>query len=169
MLGIEGKQIGLQIAGLGIVFHSPVSASHISEGEDYLRKNYTTAQQVQAHIQKGSIVGFGTGSPGTFFLRFHVGYPDQGLLERCDFKLRLGLECCGGEVCFRDLYELMDWRADCPDTRVIALEDGHYHVTLCSDMPASGILGDNQEIHIYFQRLDVFPRLATEGIPTLCV
>jgi hypothetical protein len=168
-MNINGKEIVLDIVGLGIVFYSPGAARHIAEGDNYLASNYTTAQQVQSHIQKGTIVGFGTASPGTFILKFHSGYPDETSLQNCDYKLRLGLHCPGGLVCFKDLYELMDWHADCPPNQVLELDDGFYHVTLCSNRPASGVLGDKQEILVYLQKLDAFPRLAKEGIPMLCM
>jgi hypothetical protein len=165
---IDGKEITLDISGLGIVIYSPESAKHIVEGSDYLTRSYTTEQQVQSHIQKGTIVGFGTGSPGTFILRLHSGYPDEAYLQKCEFKLRLGLHCEGGVVCFRDLFDLLQWHHVCPPERVIALDDGFYHVTLCSDMPDSGALGDNQAINVYLQKVDAFPRLAKQGVPTLC-
>ena len=168
-MSIDSKEITLEIVGVGIVFHSPKSAEHIPEGADYLSAMYTTEQQVQSHIQKGSIVGFGTGSPGTFILKFHSGYPDEDFIEQCEFKLRLGLHCRGGIVCFRDLYELMDWRTTCPVKQCIELQDGYYHVTLCSNTPPSGTLGDNQLIDVYLQKLDAFPKLSKEGIPTLCM
>lgn len=166
---VDGTEIVLEIAGIGIVFYSPQSVEHITEGEDYLASNYTSEQQVQTHIQSGSIVSFGTGSPGRFVLKFHSGYPDESVLQRCDFKLKLGVKCRGGIVCFRDLYELMDWRTDCPPNQNIELEDGFYHVTLCSNRPTSGLLGDNQEILVYLERLSAFPELGKQGIPTLCV
>lgn len=168
-MATRGKEIVLDISGMGIICYSPSFAEHIEEGSDYLKSNYTTEKQVQSHIQKGTIVGFGTGSPGTFVLRFHSGYPDEGYLHRCEFKLRLGLHCVGGVVCFRDLFDLLQWHANCPPGQVLELEDGFYHVTLCSDLPESGILGDNQEIEVYLQKLDAFPRLATQGVPTLCI
>jgi hypothetical protein len=168
-MSVEGKEMTLDIAGLGIVFHSPIFAENIPEGANYLASNYTTEEQVQSHIQKGTIAGFGTGSPGTFLLKFHSGYPDEAFLQRCEFKLRLGLHCSGGVVCFRDLYELMDWHADCPPHRMLRLEDGFYHVTLCSNLPPSGILGDDQEVFVYLQKLAEFPKLAKQGIPTLCM
>jgi len=167
-MSIEGREIRLDIVGIGIVFHSPQSAEHIKEGTDYLASSYTSEQQVQAHIQKGDIVAFGTGSPGTFILKFHCSYPDERYLLTCDCKLRLALHCRGGKVCFRDLYELMDWQSECSPNQVIELEDGIYHVTLCSNRPPSGVLGDNQEIHMFLHKVDTFPRLAKEGIPTLC-
>jgi hypothetical protein len=168
-MDIEGRVIVLNIAGVGIVFYSPDAVEHIPEGSDYLASNYTSEEQVQAHVQKGSIVGFATGSPGVFILKFHVGYPDERSLQESHFKLRLGLHCRGDVVCFRDLYDLMDWRAECPPDQIIELEDGFYHVTLCSNRPPSGVLGDQQDIHVYFQKLDTFPRLSKVGIPTLCM
>lgn len=166
---INGKRICLETTGIGIVFHSPRFVEHISEKEDYLESNYTTEEQVQSHIQSGTIVGFGTGTSGTFILRFHSSYPNEHFLHGCDFKLRLGLHCVGGKVCFRDLYDLMDWYRDCPEEQVLDLDDGFYHVTLCSNRPPSGILGDQQVIDVYLQPLDEFPELSKEGIPTLCM
>jgi hypothetical protein len=62
----------------------------------------------------------------------------------------------------------MDWAAEFPPEQSIQLGPGIYHVTLMSDLPTSGVLGDDQEIDVYFQALDEFPALAREGIPTLC-
>jgi hypothetical protein len=167
-VSVDGQKMTLDIAGLGIVFHSPVFAEHIPEGADYLASSYATEQQVQSHIQQGTIVSFGTGTSGTFTLNFCTGYPEKSFLQSCEFKLRLGLHCRGGVVCFRDLYELMDWHADCPANRTLELDDGFYHVTLCSNPPASGILGDNQAISVYLEKLPALPKLASRGIPTLC-
>ena len=168
-MSFDGRVMTLDVAGLGIVFHSPQAAGHIAEGADYLTSHYMTEQQVQSHIQKGSIVGFGTGSPGTFLLKFHRGYPDENFRQKYKYALRLGLDCRGGVVCFRDLYELMDWRSHCAPEQMLELEDGYYHVTLCTNPPDSGILGDNQEIQCYLEKLDEFPELTREGIPTLCM
>ena len=44
---VDGTEIVLEIAGIGIVFYSRQSAEHITEGEDYLASNYTSEQQVQ--------------------------------------------------------------------------------------------------------------------------
>ena len=63
----------------------------------------------------------------------------------------------------------MDWVPQCPPEHVLELDDGIYHVTLCSDVPESGVIGDNQHIDVYLHPLNKFPRLATEGIPTLCM
>lgn len=168
-MSIDGRSMVLDVSGLGVVFYAPFAVSHIAEGADYLSSNYTTEEQVQAHIQQGSLVGFGTGSPGTFVLRFFEGYPTESHLRDCEFKLRLGLDCRGGQVCFRDLYDLLNWRASCDPEQVLELKDGFYHVTLCSDLPSSGVIGDNQEIQVYLQELEQFPQLSKHGIPTLCL
>ena len=167
-MNLEGVTVKLEITGLGIIFYSPKHAHHIAEGEDYFSTHFITEEQVQEHIQKGTIVGFGTGSPGAFALHFHDGYPDESELPKFEFKLRLGLNCSGGLVCIKDLYDLMDWHKDCPKNQELPLPDGLYHVTLCSNAPASGILGENQIIHVYLQQLDALPYLAKRGIPTLC-
>lgn len=158
----------LEIAGLGIILYSPEHAQHLMAGEDYLASSYSSEEDVQRHIQAGTIVGFATGTPGRFHLSFLSGDPGEELLQNADFKLRLGLHCLGGMVCVRDLYDLMDWEPACPETQVIGLEDGYYRLTLCSDTPPSGVLGDDQNIDIYFERLDGLPDLAEHGIPTLC-
>src|SRR5579863_2089092 len=115
-MNLKPKTINLDIAGLGISFYSPSHAAHIAEGSNYLKSDYTAPEHVQRHIQKGTIVGFCTGTPGTFILKFHPGYPDEDYIANCDFKYRLGLHCIGGRVCFRDLYDLMEWDADCPSS-----------------------------------------------------
>lgn len=163
------KELVLDISGLGIVFFSPELVRHIPEGSNYLATSYTTERQVQSHIQAGTVVGFGTGTPGVFILRCQTGYPEESQLLKSEFKLRLGLRCAGGTVCFRDLYDLSEWHSSYDHDKTIKLDDGIYHVTLCSDVPESGVLGDRQIIEMYFQKLDAFPRLSTQGIPTLCL
>ena len=167
-MNLDGKEIKMDIAGLGIVFYSPRNVEHIPEGCDYLQTNYLTEEQVQSHIQAGTLVGFGTGSPGIYLLKFAAGCPANDVILASEFKLRLGLHCVGGQVCFRDLYDLLDWTSECPGEQILELEEGIYHVTLCSSPPPSGVIGDNQIIHVYLQKLEKFPALATQGVPTLC-
>jgi len=162
-----GAEIVLDIAGLGVLIYSPSSATHIGEGEDYLAERYWAAEDVQRHVQAGTVVAFATGSPGRFVLRLRDGYPSRGKLQAADFKLRLGLRC-DGAVVFRDLYDLMDWTAEFPAEQSAQLAPGIYHLMLCSDRPASGTLGDNQVVDVYFQAVDDFPALASDGIATLC-
>src|SRR5262249_10307165 len=129
---------------------------------------YVTGKQVNEHIQAGTIVGFGTGTPGDFLLRVGHGYPTEEEFARYEFKLVLGIHVRDGLVCFRDLYDLMRWTADCPEDQKWQLENGLYHITLCTKLPASGIRGDNQEILVWFSRLTEFPVLPNLGVPTLC-
>ncbi|MEZ5940218.1 MAG: hypothetical protein R3C18_02425 [Planctomycetaceae bacterium] len=161
-------RIVINISGLGIIMYSPCFAAHIQEGEDYLQNNYMEEADVQRHIQAGTIVGFGTGTPGTFQLQFSSGYPSAEFLNSAELKLRLGLRCRGGQIYVRDLYDLLEWEPKCPESQVISLPDGIYHVTLCSNRPSSGILGDNQIIHVFLQPLETFPALAKHGVPCLC-
>ncbi len=158
----------LEISGLGIILYSPKHAEGIELGSDYFSSSYLSEEAVQAHTQKGTIVGFATGTPGRFHLEFFIGYPPAEILAGADHTLRLGLHCVGGQVCFRDLYDLMDWDPDCPKEQTIELTDGYYHITLRSNTPVSGVLGDNQKIDVYLQPLEKFPDLAKQGIPKLC-
>jgi len=158
----------LPISGLGIIFYSPRSVEHIPPGSNYLRSNYLKSDQVLAHNQKGTIVGFSTGSPGTYHLRFHEGDPNDRSLEVATYKLRLGLHCTDGAVCFRDLYDLINWRRDCPRKQMVSLDDGFYEVTLCSSLPASGIIGDDQVIDFHLNRTSELPKLTKSGMPVLC-
>ena len=89
------------------------------------------------------------------------------MIRTSTYKLRLGLRCIGGVVCFNDLFDLIYWEAYCPEDQQLELEDGIYHVTLCSNLPPDGELGEDQVIDFYLQKLDAFPALAKEGIPHL--
>lgn len=161
------KNIELDIDGLGIIFYSPFAAAHIAEGEDYLSSHYSNEEQVQPHIQSGTIVGFGTGSPGRFSISVASGYPSNDTLRSCEYKLRLGIQVRGKTVCVRDLYDLMEWSAHCPSDQTFNLDDGYYHITLCSNRPPSGIVGDGQKIEAYFNKLPAMPALDKIGVPTL--
>jgi hypothetical protein len=68
-------------------------------------------------------------------------------------------------IVVRDLYDLMDWRSSYPASQAITVENGFYHITLVGNMPSSGILGDNQEIDIYLNKLEKFPALRYGGVP----
>jgi hypothetical protein len=160
------SEMALDVAGLGIIMFSPSAATHIREGEDYLQPHYWRPEDVEEHVQAGSIVAFATSTPGTFVLRFHEGYPDEQRLSDAEFKVRLGVRS-DGILVVRDLYELLDWREEFGPEESIPLPAGIYHVTLFSNRPHSGVLGDNQVIEVYFQPLDEFPALARQGVPTL--
>ena len=163
------RDIELEIGGLGIIIYSPSAAAHIRDGEDYLAAEYMNGEQVQRHVQAGTIVAFATSSPGTFRLCIGRGYPTNDALASSDFKLRLGIKVTDACVCFRDLYDLMEWTSACPPEQVYPLENGFHHITLMSNLPPSRILGDNQTIYVYFNPLPAMPALAKLGLPTLCV
>lgn len=161
------KDIMIQIDGLGIIIYSPFSVAHINEEEDYLTQKYMTPQQVADHVNRGTIVGLATGSPGNYTLKIRIGYPNEKTLDESDFVLRLVLEVQDNKVCIRDLYDLMEWTADLPDEQVIHLENGYYHITVVSNLPDSKIRGDHQEIYLYFNQLTEMPRITYLGVPTL--
>lgn len=161
------KSIQLETAGLGIIFYSPHNAAHIEPGDDYLSVHYTNVPDVRRHVRAGSIVGFCTGTPGTFRLRVQRGKPAM-CAEQHEFSLTLPFRCIGGKVCFRDLYDLMEWNVQCPEEQTLLLRDGAYKVMVRSNTPPSGVLGDNQLIDFYFQRVDELPDIPHRGSPYLC-
>ncbi|MDQ0178385.1 hypothetical protein [Bacillus chungangensis] len=160
------KDILIEIDGLGIIIYSPHAVSFIQEDEDYLTSKYLTAEQVADHVNNGTIVSFGTGSPGNYLLKIRSGYPNENLLDSFDFVLRLGIQVSGEIIFFRDLYDLMEWTSHCPSTQSIHLENGYYHITVFSNLPKSGIRGENQEIYVYFNKLRCFPKIKYYGVPT---
>ena len=160
----EGR---VEIAGLGLIVYSPYAVAQIARGENFLRSHFMDGASVQSFIQAGSLVGFGTGSSGTFRLRFFLGTPDEAELDGADYTLRLGIVVRGGQVCVRDLYDLIEWNPECPAGQRVAVEDGTYRLTLMSDLPESEVLGDDQLISFVFEPVTEFPKLAKSGIPTL--
>ncbi len=159
-------EVTLETSGLGIVFHAPSSANHIEDGQDYLTSHYIAPDDVLPHIYDGTIVGFGTGSPGSYTLRIHERAPGPDELSNRGSRLRLAVRS-DGELLFRDLADLMDWESACPTEQRIPLPVGTYRVTLATDVPASGIVGDDQAIDVFFEQVDALPHLHFRGVPTL--
>ncbi len=151
---MTGRTIEPYVAGPGLVFYSPFAVTGIATGDDYLSREFWGPDAVERQALQGRLVGVATGTPGTFFLRLHDGYPDADQLARHEFKLRLAIEVRGGSLCVRD--------------QCIALSDGFWHVTPLSSVPASGLLGDDQVIEAWLQPLMAFPALRYNGVPTLC-
>jgi hypothetical protein len=164
---LNATSIELDVAGLGIIFYCASAVEHIKKGEDYYSASFITEEDVQRHVQSGRLTGFGTGSPGRYILRFHSGYPDDTTLAQSQYKLRLGFRSDGSRVFFRDMFDLLCWEPSCPSSQSILLAEGVFHVTLVSNDPQSGIVGDNQIIDIYVFPLDSFPRLKKTGVPML--
>jgi hypothetical protein len=160
------KEILLEVQGLGIIMYSDFATKHIKEGDNYLEKNYWEPTQVADHIKKGTIVAFSTGSPGQYLLKFHRGYPfDMSIYE---FVIRLGIEVRDNTIQIRDLYDLLNWQNSCPSQQSIDIENGFYHITLCTSIPDSGVIGDNQDIDVYLNKLETMPELNYYGVPELC-
>ena len=93
--------------------------------------------------------------------------PDDQALRAAEFKLRLGLHVRGSVICVRDLYDLMEWSAECPAAQQIPVADGWYRLTVFSSPPPSGILGDGQLVEVALERVGRKPALRWEGVPSL--
>lgn len=133
-----------------------------------MESHFANPSDVESQALQGRIVGVCTSSPGEFSLVVHGGYPSNQMADDYEYKLRLGIEVRDRTLCIRDLFDLINWTAECPSQQKLELDDGFYHITLLSNDPESGCLGDNQEIQVYLQRLDAMPKLRYNGVPTLC-
>lgn len=159
--------IPITIDGMGIIFCSSKISKKIKNGDDYFSKEYSTPKQVVKHILKGDIVGFCTGSGGNYILKFRNGYPDETLLNQYPIATRLAIVIEENTLQIRDLFELMDWNQECSPEKSICIENGIYHITLCTCKPETGIVGDNQEIYVFLNKLSKFPHLKYDGVPQL--
>lgn len=161
------KEIHLMIDGMGIVFYSPETNKNIPEGCDFFNEEYKNPEDVARHIKKGDVVGFCTGSSGTFTLKFKDGYPTENLLAEYPVAIRLGIDIQDTKLCVIDLFWLTEWSAECPSEQTVPIEPGYYHITLCTKKPDSGIWGDKQTIYVYLNKLDSMPELMWSGVPML--
>jgi hypothetical protein len=161
-------EVTLDIRGLGVILYSPPAVAHIPEGSDYLTDHFWQPSDVARHVMACRLTAFAIGSPGSFRLRFRNGPPDEDTVQAAAFKLRLGLRVEEGVVCVRDLYDLLEWSADCPPGQRLQTPDGWYRLTVHSSPPPSGILGDGQAIDISMERVSRKPLLRWDGVPVLC-
>ena len=159
--------VDLMIDGMGMVLYSDGAVIHIAEGENYFQKEFSTPEQVAEHLKKGDIIGFNTGSAGSYGVKFRSGYPNEQMEQDFPISIRLALQVKGGALSIIDLFWLMEWSKECPSEQQLNLEDGIYHVTVSTAKPMSGIWGDNQEVYIYLNKLDEMPTLTWAGIPQL--
>jgi hypothetical protein len=162
------ENVKLVTAGVGIIIYSPFAMAGVREGEDYLTTAFTNPAQVAQHLSRCDVAAFCTGSGGDYELVISDGSLDEVAVSEAAFKVRLGLEVRDGEVCFRDLYDLMDWSAECPARQRVRLADGFYRVTVFSSPPPSGILGDGQRIHLHVEKVAERPMIQWDAIPQLC-
>lgn len=161
-------EIPLDILGLGLILYSPKFTNEIPEGSDFLGERYWNPDDVSRMVRKGSIVGFCTGSPGIYFVKFMFGILDESMEQKYKFRISLGIEIVDEKFCVRDLYDLSKWTAKCPDEQIVEIGNGFYHLSLYSNPPQSGIIGDRQEIHVYVNKEQSMPKLTWEGVPMLC-
>ncbi|MCH5345364.1 MAG: hypothetical protein J1E64_15160 [Acetatifactor sp.] len=166
-MNLTEKDINIEIDGMGIVMYSPKTVEGIPQGYDYLSKEYSIPYQVAEHLKKGDMVGFCTGSGGSYILKVREGYPSNEIDEQYPISIRLGIDIQDNKMCFIDLFWLMEWYDDCPEEQSIELEKGYYHITLLTCKPESGIWGDDQIIYVYLNKLSAMPELTWQGVPEL--
>lgn len=162
------KTICLVTSGMGIVLHSPWATANLAQGEDFLTSRFSNPADVAEWVNSSRIAAFCTGSPGVWRLHLRTGLPDETALVQADYKVRLGVEVRDGLLQIRDLFELMTWDAACDDEQVIQLADGFYRITAYTSPPESGILGDDQDIHLHLEAVSEPARLVHHGVPQLC-
>lgn len=157
----------LQPEGMGIVFFSAKTMDYVQPGSDFFSEEFDQPQQIAAHLKKGDITGFCTGSGGDYYLQFRSGFPTAEEDAEFPIQARLGLDVQGGSIQFCDLFWLMNWDTDFPEEQVLPMEDGYYTITACTHRPESGIWGDDQIIRLFFERTEQLPQLTWEGVPYL--
>ncbi len=162
-----GDTAHLSIDGMGIILFSAEVMKSVVPGSNFLTDEFTNPKQVGAHIRKGDITAFCTGTSGDFALWFRSGYPDSNAEKEFPVMIRLALEVRGGSLQFCDLFWLSDWNTDFPQDQILSLPDGFYHITVCTRRPESGYWGDDQIICLYFNRLEEMPELTWRGVPYL--
>lgn len=162
------REIALDIAGLGLILYSPPAVAHIADGDDYLQSHFWEPEDVARHVMAGQLTAFGTGSPGSYRVRFHHNPATEQTIAAADFKVQLALEVHENVVCVRDLYDLMHWEAACAAEQQVQLANGWYRLTVLSSYPRSGRPGDNQLIHIHLEQVSRKPALRWDGVPNLC-
>jgi len=160
-------QIDLEIAGLGIILYSPFAVAHIADGENYLRPHFWRPEAVAEHVNACTLTCFCTGSPGRYHLSLVNRAASTEEENRASLKLRLGIEVRDEVLCVRDLYDLLEWSATCEAEQQVRLRDGFYRLTVLSDPPENGILGDDQHITIYFEHMSEKPPIHHAGVPNL--
>ncbi len=162
-----GDTAHLGIDGMGIVLFSAEVMKSVAPGSNFLTEEFTNPEQVGAHVRKGDITAFCTGTGGDFVLWFRSGYPDSNIAKEFPVMIRLALEVRGGALQFCDLFWLNDWNTDFPREQILSLPDGYYHITVCTRRPESGYWGDDQIICLFFNRLEEMPEITWPGIPIL--
>lgn len=164
---VINEDIKIFIEGMGIVFYSDYAVKDIKEGEDFFKNEYENPYSVGKHIRKGDIVGFCTGSGGDYILKFRSGKPSDELKSKYPIGICLAIIVDGGTLYIKDLFDLMEWSAECPKNQILNLDDGIYEMRVHTTVPASGFYGDDQIIYIHLNKVNKMPELPWCGVPPL--
>jgi hypothetical protein len=163
----ELKTIQLDVAGLGLILYSPFATAQIPRGQKYLEAHYWEPADVARHVRAGTIAGFCTGSPGKYRVRFALGKPDTRAVVTHPWAIRLAVQVKDRTLCVRDLYDLQGWEPECPPEQMLTVDDGNYSLFVGTTPTDSGIVGDEQDIIVCLEPVDVLPELTWEGVPFL--
>lgn len=157
----------LHFEGPGFVVYSPFAMAGTTAGARFLDEHFTQPADVAAAVRAGRLAGCCTGSPGTYRVELFDGAPDMGMLARYTWWIRLALEVRDRSVCVRDLFDFARWSPGCPTTQRIEMADGFYRLAVGTRPTNSGIVGDDQDVAIAFERVDELPALTWTGVPFL--
>jgi hypothetical protein len=157
----------LHLEGPGFVVYSPFAMATIGAGASFLDEHFTEPADVAAAVRAGRLAGCCTGSPGTYHVELIDGAPDMGMLARYPWWIRLALEVRESTVCVRDLFDFARWNPTCPSEQKIGMPDGFYRLAVGTRPTNSGIVGDNQDVAILFERVEALPVLTWTGVPFL--
>ena len=124
------EKINLSIAGIGVIIYSPFAARHITEGEDFLSSHFWEPEMVAKYVSSCQIAAFCTGSPGNYAIKLIDGVYPAADINNAKAKIRLGIEVRDQTLCVRDLYDLMEWKTECPAKQAISIQDGFYLLTV---------------------------------------
>jgi len=161
------KDIEIEIEGLGLVLHSGEMNKNIPEGYDFLKNNFWNPSDVAAQVNSGKLVGFCTGSPGTYILKFRSGVPDAEINEKYNVGKMLWIKIDNNKLYIRDLYDLLEWHKQIDEKYILDIKNGNYFMFLNTRMPDSNIIGDNQEIYIHLLPTGYKPSIEVSGVPQL--
>lgn len=162
------KSIRLLTSGMGVVIHSPWATADIKQGADFFSNEFSDPLDVAKLVNSSRIAAFCTGSPGAWNLQVSSNQPDEAALMQAEYKVRLGVEVRDRALQIRDIFELMSWDAECDAEQMIRLPDGFYRITAYTSRPPSGILGDDQDIHLHLEAVPGPVMLTHQGVPQLC-
>lgn len=159
--------IPLHLAGPGFVVYSPYAMASVATGARYLDEHLTEPEDVAAAVRSGRLAACCTGSPGNYHVELYDRAPDVAMLARHTWWIRLAVEIRDRMLCVRDLFDFARWDAACPSTQRVEVPDGIYRLAVGTRPTTSGIVGDDQEIAIAFERAFALPALTWTGVPFL--